>query len=272
MKLIIDIGGTHLRSRLKGDGSSIDSSCPTRDYELVEFIEEYLGRYPTIGFVGISFAGQVYNGSIVSSPNIRVEHKNIKEYLQQKYKNLRVEIDNDLNCAIRAESIYHKEEYISALFVGTGIGASLMDRGKIVRGYNNQSFEIGHIPYQKAPFRCGCGKDNCIELYASGLGIQRWLEYYSTDTTPNLAQLKRDRSPIADMFEDALLRAVATIITISNSKILVLGGGVVEKNPYLVEFIQESISTEVMGVSLDGVKILSSSLVSATLDGAELLE
>ncbi len=265
MRLIIDIGGTHLRVRLNG----IEESYSSRECELVEFVEGYLKRYD-IEFVGISFAGQVIDGVILSSPNIRVTHKNIKEYLEQRYPT-RVEIDNDLNCAIKAEARYHQSDYISALFVGTGIGASLIDSGKIVRGHRNQAFEIGHIPYKKAPFRCGCGKDNCIELYASGGGVERWLEYYSLDSSPNLAKLREDNHPIAREFEDALVRAVATLITMTNSQIVVLGGGVVEKNPYLLELIRDRVSTEVMSVSLDGVEIVCSSLKSATLDGAGLL-
>lgn len=183
----------------------------------------------------------------------------------------------DLNCVIKAESDYHNETYIAALYVGTGLGTALMDNGHIVRGYNNQAFELGHIPYQKAPFSCGCGRDNCIELFASGSGLKKWIRHNNKlkpqdRVNLNLAQLKIDNNPLANMFETALLHTISTLITITNSKIVVLGGGVIEKNPYLVKFINQNISTQVMPASLEGVQIVQSSLISATLDGAKLLE
>ncbi len=273
LRLSIDIGGTHLRSKLYGLHIPKEHIQPTTQGDLIEFIQSYLNRYPNIEFIGISFAGQVKDGTILSSPNIKVSHLNIKEYFQSRYPNLKLYIDNDLNCAILAESQYHKQPYISALFVGTGLGAGVMENNKIIRGYNNQSFELGHIPYQKAPFACGCGKDNCIELYASGLGVEKWLTYSNSKyTAKDLQTLIDQKHPIALQFQTALLHAIATLITLSNSKTIILGGGVISKNPYLLEYIQKNISTQVMPSSLQGVNILLSSLENAPLDGAGLLD
>ena len=273
LRLSIDIGGTHLRSRLSGLKNTIEKSQLTAQSNLIEFIKEYLVEYPSIEFIGISFAGQVTDGRILSSPNITVSHKNIKEYFQNKYPNLHLAIDNDLNCAILAESQYHKQPYIAALFIGTGLGAGVMDNRKLIRGYNNQSFELGHIPYQKAPFVCGCGKDNCIELYASGLGLEKWLTYSNSKyTTKDLKTLIEQKHPIAIQFQTALLHAIATLITLTNSKTIILGGGVISKNSYLLDYILENLPSQVMPSSLKGVNILLSSLENASLDGAGLLE
>ncbi len=274
MKLFIDIGGTHLRSELHNGREVICGKCSSRENDLVTFIENIITEYGRLSFVGISFAGQVNNGEILSSPNINVTQRKIKAYFETRYA-LRLEIDNDLNCAVRAEAKSLKAESIAALYVGTGLGAAIIDGGKLVRGWRNQAFELGHIPYREAPFSCGCGKNNCIELFASGGGIERWLRYNKEEGSsikPNLEKMKRQNDPLAEMFEHALLHAAATLVTLANPKTVVLGGGIIQENPYLVPWIREHIVSMALPTSLEGLQIVQTTLQNAAMDGAKLLE
>ncbi len=266
-KLFIDIGGTNLRSELEIDNKIIKDNISSQDVDLIEFIESKLKNYPKILFVGISFAGQVNNGKIISSPNIKVSNYNIKSFFENHY-NLKLEIDNDLNCAIRAESNYFNSKFITAIYVGTGLGCAIIDNGKIVTGISNQSSELGHIPYKESPFRCGCGKSNCIELFASGLAIEKWLNYKNI----SYKNINLETKEIKIIFQEALLRAVSTAITLSNSQILVLGGGVIEKNPYLIDWIKKEIKNQVMPNILKDIKIVSSKLQNGAMDGSRLLD
>ena len=265
-KLFIDIGGTNLRSELEIDNKIIEDNISSEDVDLIEFIESKLKIYPKISFIGISFAGQVNNGIIISSPNIKVSNHNIKSFFEKRY-NLKLEIDNDLNCAIRAESNYFNSKFITAIYIGTGLGCAVIDNGNLVTGVNNQSFELGHIPYKEAPFKCGCGKNNCIELFASGKAIEKWL-YYKNISYKNINLENRE---IEEIFKQALLRAVSTAITLSNSQIIVLGGGVIEKNPYLIDWIKKEIKNQVMPNILKDIKIVSSKLKNGAIDGSRLL-
>jgi glucokinase len=266
-KLFIDIGGTNLRSELDIDDEVIKSSISSININLIDFISNYLNLYPKISHIGISFAGQVNQGVILSSPNINISNFNIKEYFESRY-NLTLEIDNDLNCAVRAEAKYFSSKYISAIYIGTGLGSAIIDNGKVVSGVTNQSFELGHIPYKKSPFLCGCGKDNCIELYASGGAIEKWLNYKNIDYKEVDLELN---SEVSNIFKNALLRAISTTITLSNSKILVLGGGVISKNPQLIKWIKDNIKNEVMPSILKDIDIVPSKLKNGAIDGARLL-
>ncbi|MBL0721279.1 MAG: ROK family protein [Sulfurovum sp.] len=265
-KLFIDIGGTHLRSELEIDNKIIKDNISSQDIDLIEFIEAKLTIYPKISFVGISFAGQVNNGHIISSPNIKVSNHNIKSFFENNY-NIKLEIDNDLNCAIRAESNYFKSKFITAIYIGTGLGCAVIDNGKIVTGAYNQSFELGHIPYKKSPFICGCGKSNCIELFVSGLAIERWSDYKNI----SYDNINLENKEIKEIFQDALLQAIATAITLSNSQILVLGGGVIKKNPYLIDWIKKEIKNQVMPNILKDIKIVNSRLKNGAMKGSRLL-
>ena len=274
MKLFIDIGGTHLRSEIHGLKDVVYEKLPSSDHDLIHFIEKCLTTYPDIRFIGISYAGQVYNGEILSAPNITVSETKIKHYFESHYS-LRLEIDNDLNCAIMAEAKNLQEENIAALYVGTGLGSAVIDQGKLIRGYRNQAFELGHIPYRETPFLCGCGKNNCIELFASGSGLEQWMRYNKKEgyiKKPNLEKLKREGDPLAAIFEKALLHASATLVTLANPKRLVFGGGIIQENPYLVPWIREEIAAMALSSSLEGLNIVQTKLQNAAIDGAKLLE
>ena len=137
------------------------------------------------------------------------------------------------------------------------------------------AFEIGHIPYKESPLLCGCGRRNCIELYASGSGMAKWLNHYGSEALPDLDRLKGsngDERCVAVEFEEALLRAAGVLISLANPEILVLGGGVMAQNSYLVTLLREKLKHYALSPSLQGLRIEMSVLENAPLEGAKLLE
>lgn len=274
-KLFIDIGGTHLRSVLETRMGPSSEKHATQRVGLFGYIERQMAEHSDISFIGISYAGQVDNGYILSAPNIDVDEHAIKTAVEQRY-GIRLEIDNDLNCAARAEAAYWNSTYLASLYVGTGIGAAVIENAHLIRGSRNLSYEIGHIPYRNAPFTCGCGRSNCLELYASGSGMAKWLEHHGKEGKVDLNRFRHSEKPfeqmIAQEFEEALMQGVGTLVTLSNPQILVLGGGIIRKNPYLVRMVKEKIEQFALQGSVDGLRIVASRLENGSLEGAKLLE
>jgi glucokinase len=275
-RLAIDIGGTHLRGELWDESSTLTlPRVESSNVGLLAYIEQTLGTYPDIAFIGISYAGQVNGGIILSSPNIDVDESCIKEVIESRY-GVRVEIDNDLNCAALAEGADWQCDHLAVLYLGTGTGAAVIEEGRLIRGSRNMAYEIGHIPYRDAPFSCGCGRHNCIELYASGSGMEKWLHHYGSPASPRLERLRDSvieyEHDIAREFERALLHTAGTLITLSNPRMLVLGGGIIEENPYLVECVRARISEFALTASLESLRIEKSRLRNGSLEGAKLLE
>ncbi len=272
-KLYIDIGGTYLRSEIHGGSILLKEKLDSRTNDLVEHIEATLQIHPEICFIGISFAGQVHRGVIVSAPNIKVSVGSIKEHFESRFP-LRLEIDNDLNCAARAEAARLNSRYVAVLYIGTGTGSALIMDGKLLQGAWNQACEIGHIPYRSAPFSCGCGKTNCIELWASGSGLEKWMQHYQIPGSPSFELL--DMSPkgieIREQFEEAFVHAAATLVTLGNPEILVVGGGVVAHNPHLLPLLSQRLPDYAFGASLNNLQIEQSQLQEPGIDGAKLLE
>lgn len=273
MNLAIDAGGTNLRAEIWRSGKCIEKrDAKSRDIGLFAWIEMLLLEFKEVKSIGISFAGQVSSGKIISAPNIFIDEHNIKKAVESKY-GISLKIDNDLNCAVLAESKEFETQNIAALYIGTGVGLGVMDRGRVVRGFGNVATEIGHIPYKKAPFLCGCGRNNCLELFASGSGIAKWIEHKGISCGTSLQEVKYAReTEITEMFYEALLASVGTALTMFNPQVLVLGGGIIEANGDLEEFILKNIKDYTLSNSLENVTICKSRINNAPLRGALLLK
>ncbi len=253
MKLALDIGGTYIRWEVEGTAKG---KRRVDEIKLESFISSLIKQYH-IEAMAISYAGQVYQNQILSAPNI---HANFDP---ARY-NIPYVIENDLKCAVLAEARYFQIDSITTLYSGTGLGSATLEKGEVIRGFRNLAGEIGHIPYKSAPFRCGCGKDNCIELFASGSGLEKWARYFDIE-----ASLENRR--LRNLYVEALLHAVATILALFNPNFLILGGGVIKHNPDLIESIKEKIDEYAPPFSLEGVETHLSRLEEPSLEGAKIL-
>ncbi|WP_331774195.1 ROK family protein [Sulfurospirillum sp. 1612] len=276
MILAIDAGGTHLRALLLEKEKEVASfEAKSSEMPLGSWLTSLLEKNPKIRTVCISFAGQVNDGTITAAPNMTVDIPDIKTHFERHFP-ITLYIENDLKCAAIAEAKAHKSAHLCALYVGTGIGLGVIEAGKLIKGHDNFATEIGHIPFSPAPFACGCGRDNCLELFASGSGLHKWARYYNLKPNQTLDSLKTSQEPhaqkIVTQFENALLHAAGCVITLFNPEILVLGGGIIEANGFLVDFIKTNIHTTALKHSVKNVMIVKSNLKHAPLTGATLLK
>jgi len=273
----MDIGGTNIRYNIIDSSEEVvlHHSMSSRDISIIDTIESIIKEYDILK-IGISYAGQVDSGHILSSPNIRVYRANIEQYFKEQH-NIPLFIDNDLKCAALAEYDYYRcSGSMVVAYIGTGFGAAIIESGRVVRGSHNLAGEIGHIPFRESSIACGCGNHYCIEASCSGLALSNYIEYYglSIDDDPlkNLKKLNNaNAQKILDNFHEGLLFAIATIISLLNPEKIVLGGGVIEKNHYLLDFIKENIDRYTLATSLKQTDIVISRLSDAPIRGARLL-
>jgi len=276
MKLGIDIGGTYLRYELRVDAKTVEkASLKSTEIGLCHFLEIFLQKEKRVTTVFISYAGQIKEGVILAAPNIKIDKHEIKAYIEAKYS-VKLFIENDLGCAVLAEARAYNTKNICAVYVGTGLGLGVVTSAGLLRGNDNIATELGHIPYKNTPFRCNCGKHNCIELFCSGSGLLRWKEYYKLKSALSLEQLHQSENDkaqeIYNEFIEAFLHAVGTTITLFNPKVLVLGGGLIMNNRYLEKVVGEKIGAYAMPLALQNIKIAISNLEDASLEGAFLLK
>lgn len=263
--LYVDWGGTNFRYKID-DGEIV--SKHSKDVEIVSELESIFVKNSNIKRVGISFAGQVKDNKILSAPNINVDELDIGTH----FNDIEFAVQNDLKCALLAESTYFGAKSIAVLYVGTGIGSAYMDAGRLVGGTDNLAGEIGHIPYKKTGFVCGCGKDNCLELTASGSGLAKKAEAANIDFVDfDTLIASESGNKIAIEFVEGVGYAASLVIAMLNPKILVLGGGVITANPYLVDSVKKYVQKNAFAKSVAGCEIVLSQLADGSLDGAALL-
>lgn len=253
MRLVFDIGGTQIRRAvLDGDRfeklDKHETAGDTLIKRLEALIETCLEAYPIKG-VALSFAGQVAKGHILSAPNIALGELAGLDFGAWTAKRFGIQgaIDNDLKCAALAESALRPQsQALAVLYVGTGLGGAWVEKGSLIRGCRNLAGEIGHIPFEKAPFTCGCGGDRCLELFASGSGVGRWAKHLGVraKTLSDILALEPDNPDaafIAQNFRRGLQHAVETLAALLNPDTLVLGGGVALNNPEVLTMAQGAL-------------------------------
>ena len=212
--------------------------------------------------IGIGIAGQVdrAKGVLLASPNLAQGLRNLAlaELLRKQFNVLAV-VGNDVEVATYGEHKFGAgksyDDFV-CVFVGTGVGAAIVQGGQIRRGVTGTAGEIGHTIVQYGGRICGCGGRGHLEAYASRSAVTRVL----------LAELQRGRSSkltellkngdeeirskmIARCIDDGdnlvtetvteaadyLGAGLASLATFYNPQAIILGGGLIEAAPLMLE-------------------------------------
>ncbi len=122
--------------------------------------------------IGVSMEGLIdeKKGICVLSSNFSWKSVNIKEELSKRLK-LPVYVNNDVKALAKGEEMFgkaKKSDNFILLYISYGIGAALVNSGKIYRGISNYACEIGHITLDINGPLCSCGNKGCFQALASG--------------------------------------------------------------------------------------------------------
>lgn len=119
--------------------------------------------------IGVSIPGTVdfENGIIKNCYLLKVKNFNLKERLE--HFNVPVYIDNEANLSAYYEFLNKNQSLNNLLYVSItdGLGLGMIVDGKIYRGTNNTSGEMGHMKINIGGELCKCGARGCLEAYVS---------------------------------------------------------------------------------------------------------
>jgi fructokinase len=146
--------------------------------------------------------------------------------------------ENDANCFALAEARLgaaraYKDGIVFGVIMGSGVGGGVVAFGRPWGGPQGIAGEWGHHSVGDLGVRptCYCGQRGCVELYVSGVAVEKDYERRSGATLP-LAEIARvrdgdshARAAIDEMLE-AFGRGLANVIDILDPSVVVLGGGV----------------------------------------------
>ncbi|MBQ2614200.1 MAG: ROK family protein [Clostridia bacterium] len=141
--------------------------------EIIKFIKETMTLADSKNIIGIGVAMQglvdAKNGISVSIPHCKDWSNVPLSYIISKEFDLPVFIEHDPDCILYAVSTEQIYKNAILLRVDKGIGMSVLSGGKIFG--KPGMFEIGHTIAVPNGMLCSCGKQGCLEAYASMSGM-----------------------------------------------------------------------------------------------------
>ncbi len=264
----IDEGGRILNSKRYDTG--IKKHTEAADY-ILSCLADYAGEIGFTGTLRAAGAGVVgvvdyTEGIWKSMDHIETAPIPLAAMISDKL-GVPAAVDNDVKCATRAEMMFGQGKYSDNfiyLNVGTGIAAGFVVEGKILRGANNNSGEVGHCVVDLSREEvCICGRRGCVESIASGSGFTNQLlcMYDRYSTRYNLLK-PGEKAEVSEIFKladqgdalclklteqavDNLSTLIMNLVRTTDPDTVILGGGVISDG-WLLPKISEKLNASTM--------------------------
>lgn len=218
--------------------------------ELCRITKEYVSQIgidtEAILAYGLSLSGRVNYQTGESFTYHLKEGGNIREFVENELKRP-VFVENNSRAMTYGEFLYGQHGFkkdILFMNVSWGLGMGMVIDGKLTYGKSGFSGEIGHFPILDNNQICQCGKIGCLETGASCSALQRMIteKLVAGRSSMLVNKFNKDRlidlSDIMDAIREGdilaietveqigltLGRAVAGLINLFNSELVVIGG------------------------------------------------
>jgi glucokinase len=280
MYIGIDLGGTNIAVGIVDENGELkyEKSCPTmlerepkeiiydmRDLVL-KVIEEFGICKSEIKAIGIGIPGLAdKEGNVIFCVNLGWNNVPLREVLEKEL-NIPVYMDNDATVAGLAEyecGVMKGTKSGILLTLGTGIGGGIILDGEVYSGFNGVGSELGHIVVGENFYDCNCGRNGCLETFASSTAIIRYTKKLMQEMDEetlitekidgNLDNLNakiifdcaKEGDKIANLAVKRLVKylgiGIFNIINFIDPEIIALGGGVANAGQYLLDLVIKEV-------------------------------
>lgn len=236
--------------------------------------------------VGVCVAGQVgADGVLVGAPNLGWTNAPLRTITSRLF-DLPTTIMNDVHAAAWAEwrgGAGRGADDVVVLFLGTGVGGAVIVDGRFLTGCSGTLGELGHVTLVANGRPCHCRNVGCVEAYVGGWGIEaRAHEAIAADpaagvgivaaaggtgatVTAHAVATARDAGdPLARRLCDetgAYLGAAAVgLVNGWNPCRLILGGGIVDGFPELVDAAVRAVAERALPAAARVVSVVRAAM------------
>lgn len=266
----IDLGGTNTKFGLVNQGGDLlfHAAAPTpwnegRDALLRHLqqavsscLEEAPRRAASPEAIGLATAGWVDPAAgrvVYATENLPGwTGANPAAFLREAF-HLPVAAENDANALAVAEKRFGAARAASdfvCITLGTGVGGGVYIGGRLHRGSHFFANALGHIPIEAGGLPCTCGLAGCLEPYANASALLR----YAGNGQFGSAEQVIAAANSGDASAESAIRTLAaylaigcaSILSILDPEMLILGGGLAQNNPLLLEALREELTKRVI--------------------------
>lgn len=220
--------------------------------------------------IGVGVHGLVRRdeGIAVRSPNLGWENVRIRDLLESEFQ-LPVMVDNDVHAMTigeRLAGMARSSENFLLLYVGSGIGGSIVMGNQLYAGATGVAGEFGHTTILPDGPLCSCGNRGCLQALASEGAITE--AYRKLAGLPENAQLDfyevMHRAAEGDRFackaiSDAAVYigiGIANLINIFNPSLVVIGGDIGKMGSSVMSIINAEVGKRCMAYTQSSTRIV----------------
>lgn len=291
----VDVGGTRIAVGLVDRKGRIlrDTKALTPrggPFAIVDTIIDLIGEVSStvhageISGIGVGLPAQIdfARQHVEFCTNLPLAGVDVRALVMSRVKH-QVTLDNDGNLAAFGESRYgaaRNVRHFLMITLGTGVGGGMFIGKEPYRGFRGLGAEVGHMVVQMDGPPCPCGGNGHIESYlgrpalaARGRELAKTyrgaaiLEQAGGD--PDLltaedivkASLAGDEAATEILMEAGVIlgRGLVGLVNLLNPQMIVVGGGIGEACPFLIDRAAEIIAAEALAGKRD-VKVVPAEL------------
>ncbi|MBU3181345.1 ROK family protein [Clostridium psychrophilum] len=280
MYIGIDLGGTNIVAGIVDENGNImfEKSCETKPHRqpqeiiddmivlVLNILKEANIQLIDIKAIGIGIPGLAdKNGNVKFCVNLGWKNVSLREILETRLHKP-IFIDNDATVAALAEYESGSMKNCKCgivLTLGTGIGGGIILNGEIYSGFNGLGAELGHTVVGENFYDCNCGRNGCLETFASSTAIIKYTKKLIVEMNEptiiieksegNINNINakiifdcaKEGDKIATLAVNRLVKylsiGILNIINFIDPEIIALGGGVSGAGQYLLDMIKDEV-------------------------------
>lgn len=282
MYIGIDLGGTNIDIGVVAEDGVLKykNSIPTKRERTVDaiikdiinlinvIIKENSFSREQIRAIGVGIPGiaQAVTGKVIYCINLNWSDVPLKE-IMEKSLGIPTFVDNDATLAGLAEYESGSMKNVKSgvfITIGTGIGGGIVMDKKIQSGFHGIGSEIGHMIVGENYYDCNCGRNGCLETFASATALIKYTKkliregIYKTTITQKINgnldningrlvfEAAEKGDCLANKAVDRLVKylsiAIINMTTVIDPEIFVLGGGIAKAGTFLLDKIRKEVN------------------------------
>lgn len=230
--------------------------------------------------IGISLPGTVdfKEGIIKYSYLLGAKDFNLKEKFE--YLDIPVYVDNEANLSAYYEFLNKRDILRNLLYVSIteGLGLGIIINGKIYRGDNSSSGELGHTKIAIDGKKCKCGARGCLEAYTS---MNSLIDSYNEANSSNISDIDefeerynqndKDAHDVLTDYLKTLSLGLSNLVMIFDPSSIVIGGDINNLLNDKIDMLKKEVYKDNLFTNENNCSISIASFKESYLLGAAMM-